>query len=414
MQFYLSGTTPLFWKQIGALPAGVYDKSNDQTSSANIAQLFVAFVDKPVGQVMSIWLNGMQVATAAVLNDVGLLYARIPLPYTRAQDSLQIEIKDSVGNIIQSSSVSTSHIDLFFEAQAAAMTQTYRATAQLEQDTNIQQVEDSLLEDKFGVFTGVEKRFDQSQDGYRAQTSCLWRAYGKAATEQGLVDAIRCIVGSGVALTLTPTRQVIGNKLFDVGQFDSSFTRTDVDHPHYYMANLPAKYRTSFSGTDSPNYMLFSGPPPPPGSPNPNWDTTNVKAFSFRTRQAIGNEIVVSIGATITDATVLIANETIRRQAFTQSPTDKISNEYIASAVTILTPAGPFTEGADYNISRLNGTITWVTANRPVDDSDYTISYRFRLDEALKIVAGRVKPAHRKVILTFATPITGLPLVIIA
>jgi hypothetical protein len=436
MQFYLPGITPLFWKQVDGLPAGVYNKDPEQTASAAIEQLFVTFVDLPMGTTLYLLINGTQVASALVVDSTGLTYARVPLPYTAGQDSLELQLKDSTGLTVQSGIVATSHIAFFYETAAEGLAQTWTDIQQLEQDTNIQQVDENLLYGKYGVYTGLGKRFDQSSDDYRDQTACLWQAYQGAATVKGLENAIHCVVGGTISVVITPTRTTIGNRIFQLPQFENapplpapptSIVRLDTDLPHWYFAHLPAKYRLAYDDTSvseddwTPRKKLLQGLPTGP-LVNASWDDTTVKPFSMRTVNALGSEIVVRIGTIATDATILISTEVLTRQEFAITPTDKMGNEYVATAVTIeevvfggvLTPTPAWIEDTDYSIDRLTGEITWLTGNRPDDRTQYKISYRFRLDESLKIVANKVKPGHCKVVMVFAIATPRLPLAVIA
>jgi hypothetical protein len=58
-------------------------------------------------------------------------------------------------------------------------------------------------------------------------------------------------------------------------------------------------------------------------------------------------------------------------------------------------------------MDRVAGTLTWLNPagpsfKTPDDQTSYTISYRFRLDEPLKTVVQQIKPAHRSVMIKFA------------
>ena len=425
MQFYLDGITPLFWNEVASQPSGLYNKELNQSSSAAIKQLFVAFVDVAVGTQVRIMMNDAEVATAFVMDDTGLVYARFPIPYSSNNDTINVRIYDYTTNALyQSEYFSTSHIAFTFEAQADAMRKTWDDAEQLTQDNNVLSSEDLIMGGKFGTLTGLQRRREQTMDAYREQTACLLTASPYSGTTKGLLDAIHCLVGSGVFVGIITTKANQGNRIYTNPRFKAQnnifaedpphpMMNDDTDDPHYYMADIPAKFRLAYDdppgGTDpSPYYQIFVQGTPSPVDPG--WNETVAQIFRFRTLRAIGNEVIVTIGSTLYDATVEVATEVVYRQTWPVA-IDQMSNKFVASPVII---AG-YTEGAgnDFIIDRLNGAIEWLSGGtRPADGANYVISYRYRLDEALQIVIGRFKPAFRSVVAVFIPETTGLPLVV--
>ena len=57
MQFYLPGITPTFWTEVESLPTGIYNKGFDQAPSVPINQLLVAFINRPAGTEVGVFLN---------------------------------------------------------------------------------------------------------------------------------------------------------------------------------------------------------------------------------------------------------------------------------------------------------------------------------------------------------------------
>jgi len=429
MQFYLDGTTALFWNQITAQPSGVYNKENGQATSANINQLFVDFVDRPVGTEVRIFMNDVQVATAKVLNATGVVYSWFKIPYSNGYDTIDIKVTDMAFQVIHTESFATSHIDFLFEIQAKAAQTVWDNAEQLAQNNNVYSVEDAAVGGKFGVYTGLQRRYGQEMDDYREQTACLWRASKYSGTTKGLLDAIKCVVGQNTFVSFAPTRATIANRIFTKPRFvvnypsptdmfannpphpvtDNPALGADEDNPHYYIAAVAPKFRTAYAGppTDpSPTYQIYTE-----GAPgvNPSFDTTTAQPFRFRTLRAINSEIVLTIGSTLYDATVEVTDESVRRQVAATTLIDTLANDFVASDVLV----NGYTEGVDYDVDRLAGTIIWRPFQpRPADGVSYDVTYRYRLDRALQVVIKRIKPAFRIVVAVFEPVTVGLPLVV--
>jgi hypothetical protein len=415
MQVYLSGITPTFWKEIGELPEGLYNKENNQTTAVRVQQLLVAFVNKPVGTVLDLYVGGVLQCQAQVVNDVGLIYAKIFLPYTRAEATIDIQFKQN-GIVVEAGSFATSNIAFAFEVQAAAFQQLIADAEQLADDNSITGIEQGLLEGKYGAMTGLTRRNEQTPDQYRAQTACLWKAFVFAGMEKGLVDSLKCLLG-GIDITLETTRSIVGNRIFVKPQFDDAnhdpyfgvpivLSRYDTDTPHYYMADIPADFRTSYPVGGTPIEVID-----PDGlGANPDFDATNVKSFTLRGTQAIGNEIFVKLDET--DALVSIVGESkSRRPGVT---TDFLGNINIASTVTVtsVVPATPFlpVQGVDFTVDILTGEITWLgTGNQPIDGATYLVDYLYRLDEPMKVIIRQIKPVQRSVVVLFENQVSSLP-----
>lgn len=436
MQFLLEGTTPLFWKQITAQPTSIYNKSNNQAAGAAISQLLVAFIDQLPGTLVHIYMNNVLQATAKVLDNTGLVYARFSLPLTQNQDSIEISIKEASTNItIVTETFATSLISYLFEAQALSMADTEINIGQLSQDHSIEGVNPALLENKYGVFTGLRRRSDQTLDTYRSQTSCLWKAYQYASMEQGLISVIGCVLGIGVGLQI----QIISAKdslrgiIFDDPQYwftsgdpyseipPHPLSQLDSDSPHFYIAEIEAAYRPS-GYTTTPQVVLG----PYPGTWNTDWDEDTVKQLITHTTQGLGNEVFITIGAGIgideSDAIIAITGESILRRSGTgEDNPDQVGNINIASTIVvtqayiggILKTASidlPI-EDADFTVDVFTGQIIWDSGSSKIPDTNtlYKINYEFRLDEALKTVIKRIKPIHKNVIILYSNVTSKLP-----
>jgi len=328
LQFLLDGSTNLFWQQISSLPTGIYNKGNNQASGAAINQLFVAFVDQPVGTQVRILIDGVLQATAQVVDNTGVVYARFPLRLSQGQDSIEVTIKRSSDSVILATeSFATSFIAYLFEIQAKEADQIQLNAVQLEQDATIDGVDPNLLYGKFGVYTGVQRRSDQTLDEYRAQTSCLWQAFQYASMEKGIVDAIKCMLGITVVPVLVPTKSAMAGTIYDNPQWTTvnnifsepsphAVTGFDPDSPHYYSADIAADYRIYPTGyTTTPQVELG----PYPSAINPDWLTPAVKQFIIHTVQAVGNE-VLCLGIDEVDATVAIVGESVNKGINWQRP----------------------------------------------------------------------------------------------
>ena len=456
MQIYLSGTTPIFWKQVESLPIGVYNKENDQTSSALIPQTLVAFVNKPTGTILSVLINGSKVGEAKVVDSTGFAYAKLVLPYTKGQDSIDIQLRDTAGTIIASEAFSTSNIDFIFEIQSSSYKgidgfthgteQTFEDAQQISEDNSIQGVDSAILENKFGVFTGLRRRGDQTVNTYRTQTACLWKAYQFAGTQKGLSDAIACVLGiaaSSTDIVVTPTKSVRANLIFDAPQFDFTdhFTPTspplplvDPDHPHYYVAIKSADFRLAYTTLDPAPIDIID----PSVDPSDQFSTDNVRSFTIHTAQAIGNENLVELVPTtaiglpediaaidIIGESILCRTSNTDTQPFRNANPDKLANEFIASQVkiteaviggtTVISLASLPAQTTDFTVDILAGEITWLgTAKQPDRNTLYKADYSFRLDKALQTVIKKVKPAARKVVVVFSNVTSGLPQSVIA
>ena len=82
-----------------------------------------------------------------------------------------------------------------YEVQAKFLHEVFEDTTQLAENITIQGVEDGLLENRYGVFTGLAIRPEQTITQYRDQTACLWKSYQFASMEKGLIDSLKCILG---------------------------------------------------------------------------------------------------------------------------------------------------------------------------------------------------------------------------
>ena len=448
MQFYLSGLNPLFWRSITDLPTSIYNKSNYQGSPANVEQTLVSFVDKPIGTPVKIIVTSTQEGThtwdAKVVDDSGLVYVRIKLPYTRNEDSISIKIIESSGFVLDSGIFSTSWIVFLFEIQAIATQNLLIDTEQLHQNISIQGVEDNLLEAKFGEFTGLTRRNEQTVVVYRAQTACLWQAYQYASMEQGLLNALHCIIGSSVPISLKLTGDDYIGLIFNRAQFidptdvfgnpiDDDYVnssvpwpdppttpmiRDDTDEPHFFVADIDDDY---LSATDPQQQILIPGTDNTPGAI---WSEDVAQSFVILTDRAISNEVQVYLGSAEADAASLVTDSPIQRRpadVLTGAQKDVIGNINILPLVVVtemtqnhlLVTDAAFlpVENTDFTINRLSGEITWdpFSTKVPDDSSYFKITYQYRLDEALKIVAKKVKPVFRDVVIFFANVISGLP-----
>ena len=445
MQFYLSGVTPLFWKQVASQPKGIYNLGTQQTTSAAIKQLFVAFVSRPVGTLVDIYMsinngNFNLVSQAKIIDNSGFLYSRFDIPYTRNLDGIEIMIRENATNaVLANESFSSSHIDFMFEIQAAAFSQTQDAIQQLEQDNSIDGVDDGLLYGKFGVYTGLNRRTNQSSDEYRDQTACLWKAFQHAGTEKGVGDAIACVVGASAVQSITPTYLSISNRIFVEPQIGPTANNPafytdqvvpvpmlDVDHPHSYIAQISAGFHTN--GYDAHTTIINALSPLPIGSATA-FNEANVQVFAVNTPEAIANEVVVEVstgGFFVGEGTLsIVVGENVTRLPGTYN--DELANGFVATTIVItsyyLTATGPLitatgsmpVEGIDFSADHLAGTITWSpTGINPAAGTIYTANYSYRLDEAISIVIKKVKPAHKKVVVAFSDVTFNLPNAVIA
>lgn len=438
MQLYLAGTSPLFWRQITAQPTGIYNRQNNQSSSALINHILVAFVDRAIGTVLNVVVNGTKYAEMKVIDTTGFAYARITVPYTRNQDSITIELRDNDGVIVESEYFATSNIGFFYEVQSSVSQPTWEDAQQIQEDPSIVGVDTNLLENKYGIYTGLRRRNDQTASEYRDQTGCIWQAFQYAGTEKGLVDAIGCLlgkVGLGVEIEIIPVRSVAGNRIFDYPQFGPrwdewdyltpiSLARNDDDWPHSYVAYKVADYRTGYSISDpSPTQVLG----PYPNDAADNYDSNTVKSFTVYTSLAAANENIMEMSHTTQlevpedIASVTIAEEQILRGT---TSIDKMVNEYISTAVVVteatlsgvpeIVPDNLPQEGTDFTVDPIRGEITWTGPITPDTGTIYKIMYSFRLDVFLAIIIRQVKPAYQRVVVTFNNVKSGLPLSVVA
>ena len=446
MQLYLPGINPIYWKGISALPDSVYNKENNQTSSALTEQLLVAFIDAPAGTLVNIVVSSPQSGTfqisAKVVDDIGLVYTRIEFPYTNSQDDIEITIFDAATNIaLEKSTFATSHMGFMYEIQSQILHQTLETIQQLSENITIEGVEDGLLEFRYGKFTGLDIRPEQTINEYRAQTSCLWKAYQYASMEKGLVDAIGCVLGA-VTIVIRRTRDDPRATIFDQAQFMDQFdvfgapvpddyvpsvtpwpvavvlVRDDLDDPHYYAAAIEDGYLLSTNPQDE---VINSGADNTPGAV---WDETVAQSFVILTEEAISNEIQVIIGSSEEDASSSIPQETVLRcpdDVVSGPLPDQLNNINVLPFVIVTqatiggnpTPPAMPVENVDFTVDRFTGRITWTNpALTPDASTQYLVTYKYRLDEPLKIVIKKVKPAYRSVILTFSNVLSGLPLAI--
>lgn len=432
MQLYLSGITPLFWKQIESQPTGLYNLNNFQASSAPIDQNFVTFIDKPIGTRVGIYMNGALQSKAIVVDASGFIYAKFPLPYTENQDSIDIEIREETsGLVIQAENFATSHIAFMFEIQADLFNQRLAEVTKLEQNVSIAGVDTSLLEKKFGVFTGLTQRSEQTSAEYRTQTACLWRSYLFASMEEGIIESLKCLLGASISITLSPTKEEILNRIFDLPQFGDlnddvfdgiTLDRKDIDIPHFYMAEIDEGFRTE--------YTTGNTPPHNEGTPlntilNPDtdqlvidtgetWDATIAQPIGIKTIQAHGNEVIVEIGSTEADAGAVVTGELVQKRSIGD---DQLANINILPTIIVsgavdgsgnLLSPQPL-EATDFTVTRETGTIVWGVGQIPTDGTTYTVGYTYRLDESIRIIIQKIKPAHRSIVVIFQNVTSGLP-----
>jgi hypothetical protein len=468
MQLYLAGTNPLYWQQISELPEGIYNRGNNQTSSATIDQLFTAFVDLPLGTLLDIYMsvdggNLRKMATAAIIDNTGFLYARFPIPFSRSLDTIEFTIKENGPNFspkdktVASEGFSSGHIAYMFEVQAKAAYQALIDATQLEQNLTILGVEDQLLGSKFGTFTGLSRRADQPVKQYRLQTACLWNAFQFSGTEKGVADAIGCVIGDfdGTLsqISITPSRAVRLNQVFDFPQFGptgiipgfftdgATGTRWDGDLPHFYIPDIGPSGRDFYvdANTDDPDIPTLAVLGPFPGEQTEDkWDVDTVRVFTIPSTNALGNESIVEISSTIAlgmpeEAAVatVTAEDVLRRNPpVTTPPTlvwgtdnpDFLANGYVASTVNVTSciidglqktdEVDLPKEDTDFTVTHLDGKIVWgdpATGKVPDTGTVYTTNYKFRLDRQLKIVLSKIKPAHRSIVILFSRVVSGLP-----
>jgi hypothetical protein len=448
MQLLLKGVNPLFWNQVSELSDGVYNKENNQASSATINQLLVAFVDLTMGTILDIWMSvdggtPVKVTSAKILDTVGTLYAKFPIPYSKNMNNIEIQIAKQAGtfnsnNVVSAEIFATSHIAYLFEIQSQTMGQILDGEQQLEQDITIEGVDEALLEEKFGQLTGLNRRTDQTSNQYRAQTACLWKAFQYSSMEKGIRDAISCLIGRVVGVTVTPTKSVIPNLIFDAAQFDNRYpsasfpnfivdqtpplTRNDVDSPHFYIPEIGSEPDFHVDGDSLATLDTLA---PVEGT---YWDESNVQVLTVHTTEAVGSEVIAemtsstSIGLSEEAALANVLNESILRKGGTGSSNpDLLFNGYIASMVkvnsviigglekTLLTDLPQ--DGVDFIVDRKMGQIIWDPFSIKIPDTNtvYGVTYDFRLDESLRIVINKIKPVQKKVVIVFSNMISDLP-----
>jgi hypothetical protein len=433
MQILGLGINPAFWMLVNAQPTGVYNKGIQQAPSAAIPQRLVAFVDLPIGTGVTFWINGQLKASGQVIDNTGLVFADLVFPYTRNIDTIEIQIRDSNNKILLQESFATSHIALFLSVQAQVFQPLLDNVIQLDQGTTIAGVGNDILEGKYGIYTGLTRRAEQTIDAYRAQTACLWQAFQYASMEKGLVDAIKCVLGATVTVTLEHSRDIVTNRVFDqiqfkgAGQFGEGtppLPRLDPDSPHYYIADMPAAFRTEFPPGGSPIDVLG----PFPGTPGDDYDSDTVRSFTIHTTEAVGHEVVVR-DINESDAIVAITEEQITRRTSTIAPegdsdgtdSDIMANAFIATPVSIveaiisgsiiINPALLPVQGTDYRVDDLAGKIVWLASAtiKPDPNTQYKVDYSFRLDASLDVVIRRIKPAHKSVVIIFENVTSSLP-----
>jgi len=435
MQFYLPGITPTFWTEVESLPTGIYNKGFDQAPSVPINQLLVAFINRPAGTEVGVFLNDALIAKAKVIDDSGLVYAKIGLPHSDGQETLEIQIKEtSTGIVLENGLFATNHMGLMFEIQAKMFDQQLTDAEQVAQDNTITGVESALLEPKFGVFTGLSQRNDQTELQYRNQTACLWRAFQYASMEKGLVDAIKCLIGSTATVIVTKSKDEDGNLIFNDQQFvdndeDGYFIPSgermkrkswrnppvnDVpDRPHYYVHDRPDDfYLPPLPFRNSAQDIILNGMDVYPGPRRSEpWDIDVAKPLTIKSVQAIGNEIIVQINEA--DALITVASEQVMR---TSEAYDQIANINIASMLVTVTTTGSGNlpkEELVYIVVKLTGEISWLspyglTSQTPQTGTEYTISYSFRLDEAIRTVIKQIKPVQKSVVVKFVKNVASL------
>lgn len=453
MQLYLPGINPLYWKQVSELPEGVYNKTNNQTSTATINQLFVAFVDLPMGTSLDVYMsidggNFQFITTANVADNTGFLYARFPIPYSRSMDTVEIILKEHGPNFsiadktVASEVFSSGHIAYMFEIQDTASQQALIDAVQLEQNLTIEGIDGALLQNKFGVFTELTRRANQTINDYRSQTSCLWKAFQYAATNKGVMDAIRCVIGDfegAATITLTPTRQVLYNEIFALPQFgatgalpgffvdnaSTSGLRWDEDYPHFYIPDLGVSGTGFFidgSDIDTPSVL---GPYPMQNTGN-QWDSDTVQVFTIPSTNALGNEVmanieIFSVGIPEEYAISIVQSEEILRNGL--NIPDTTANAYLVPPLDIKgymvgglwkTDVADLPQlNIDYTLDNLSGKINWKDPASgfkvPDTNTTYIITYQFRLDQALKSVVSKIKPAQKIITLEFSERVSGLP-----
>jgi hypothetical protein len=331
---------------------------------------------------------------------------------------------------VEQSVFATSNLDFTFELRADFGSEVEVDALQVGQNISITGVEQPLLTNRFGVFTGLERRNEQTIEQYRAQTACLWRSFQFASMESGLIDSLRCLLGD-VVIVLEATRDVVGNLIFTHPQYepasgdvfapgggwppvlrrsldDPSTNYDEEDTPHYYVAGIPVDfYTTAYPSGGALSVLLTGGVDNTPDG----WNATHVQPMAIRTLQAIGNEIFVKIQEA--DAFSAITGEQVHRR--TGLVTDFLANENIATTVVVTaatTPSSPLlpVQGVDFTVDVLTGEITWLgTLNEPLPGTIYTVDYSYRLDEAIRIVIRQIKPVQRSVVVLFENQTSTLP-----
>jgi hypothetical protein len=323
----------------------------------------------------------------------------------------------------------TSNLDFTFEIRSDFGGQVEVDALQVGQNVSIVGVEQALLRDKFGVFTGLERRNDQTIEEYRGQTACLWQSFQHASMESGLVDSLRCLLGD-VAIVLDFTRDNVGNRIFvhpqyepdsgDVftpgGTWPSGLRRTpddlpnqyvSADTPHYYVANVPTDFYTTVYPSGGPLSILLTGGPD--NTPD-GFTADHVQQLTIRTLQAIGNEVFVQIEEA--DAIRMIVGEQVFRRVGTTQ--DALGSGDVAGAVIVTDATTPSTlmpvDGVDFTVDVESGVITWLgTAQQPTDGTVYRVNYPFRLDDSIVVIVKQIKPVQRSVVILFVNQTSTLP-----
>ena len=428
MQLYTPGLTHLFWRQVASLPEGLHNRESNQAPAVATTHLFATFVDRPIGTILEIFMNGAKVADVKVVDLTGFVYASLFVPHSHGQDSIAIEVRETGGLLVESSVFATSDIDFTFEVKSDFEAPNEVDAEQLSQDVSIAGVEQAMLGDKFGAFTGLTRRNDQTIEQYRAQTACLWRAFQFASMEEGLVESLRCVLGD-VLITLEPTRQVVGNRVFVHPQYEPAsgdeYTAgggwspalrrslddlpnhyASADTPHYYVPDIPVDFYSAYPSGGGLAILLAGGTDNTPDG----WIAAHAQTFTIRSEQAIGNEVFALVQES--DAIRLVSSEQVLRRTGTTE--DYVANTNIASIITISAATTPSTllpvESVDFTVDPFTGKITWLgTLQQPVDGTIYTLGYAFRLDDAIRIVVRQVKPVQRSVVILFQNQTSSLP-----
>jgi len=252
---------------------------------------------------------------------------------------------------------------------------------------------------------------------------------------------LRCLFGANISITISSLHALPFNRIFNNWQFDNSppatgfdspsyvvdqtppITGFDPDHPHNYVwsdATLGGpKYRLSYPMNQDPMSIIN----PPISSSLNVFDTTTVKTLMIKGVEANTSQTEIFLGNTELEVASLVSSEVVLKQS---SGNDRLANTSILPIITILqatiggNPNPPqlpieMIAGAtgDFSVNRVTGEITWLTANRPDDNTTYTASYRYRLDQAISIVLKKVKPDYRSIVVIFSNVISGLSPVLV-